>query len=79
MARTKLTTRKSYEKTRNLPVWLLNRDYCKRKLRPFKVKVTFPKQKICTISRRMTKQLGQLMYDEYPDIIQAERKVYFNP
>ena len=27
----------------------------------------------------MTKQLGQLMYDEYAGIIQAERKVYFNP
>ena len=51
MARTKLTARKSYEKTRNLPVWLLNRDYGKRKLYPFKVKVTLPEQKFVNIKK----------------------------
>ena len=51
MARTKLTARKSYEKTRNLPVWLLNRDYGKRKLCPFKVKVTLPEQKFVNIKK----------------------------
>ena len=45
MVRTKLTARKQYEKTRNLPVWLLNKDYGRKKIRPFKVKVTLPEQK----------------------------------
>ena len=36
---------------RNLPLWLLNRDYGKRKLHPFKVKVTLPKQKLVTINK----------------------------
>ena len=36
---------------RNLPLWLLNRDYGKRKLHPFKVKVTLPEQKLVTINK----------------------------
>ena len=36
---------------RNLPLWLLNRDYGKRKLHPFKVKATLPEQKLVTINK----------------------------
>ena len=46
MVRTKLTERRSYEKMRNLSVWLLNRDYGKRRVCPFKVKVTLPEKKL---------------------------------
>ena len=51
MISTKLTTRRVYEKTRNLPAWILNRDQGKRKLFPFKVKVTLPEQKTVNIKK----------------------------
>ena len=53
MVRTKLTARKQYEKTRNLPVWLLNKDYGRKKIRPFKVKVTLPERKTANIKKSL--------------------------
>lgn len=51
MVKTKLTARRMYKKTRNLSAWYLNRDYVKRKLHPFKVKVTLPKQMAVNIKK----------------------------
>ena len=51
MVKTKLTARRMYEKTRNLSAWYLNRDYVKRKLHTFKVKVTLPKQMAVNIKK----------------------------
>ena len=52
MVRTKLTARKSYEKTCNLPVWLANED-CRKKrtIYPFKIKQTLPKQITVNITK----------------------------
>ena len=51
MARTKLTVRRAYEKTRNLPPWLLNREYGRKRVRPLKIKLTLPTQKTVTIKK----------------------------
>ena len=51
MARTKLTVRRSYEKTHNLPPWLMNREYGRKRVRPFKIKLTLPAQKTVTIKK----------------------------
>ena len=48
---TKLTVRRSYEKTRNLPPWLMNREYGRKMVRPFKIKLTSPAQKTVTIKK----------------------------
>ena len=48
---TKLTVRRSYEKTRNLPPWLMNREYGRKRVRPFKIKLTSPAQKTVTIKK----------------------------
>ena len=43
--RKKLTAKRSYEKTLNLPAWLGNKDYGeKRIIHPFKIKQTLPEQ-----------------------------------
>lgn len=54
MVRTKLIAGRVYEKTGNLPAWLLNRDYCKRKISPFIVKMTLPEQ--TTVNIKMNGQ-----------------------
>ena len=51
MARTKLTVRRGYEKTRNLPPWLLNREYGRKRVRSLKIKLTLPTQKTVTIKK----------------------------
>ena len=51
MARTKLTVRRAYEKTRNLPPWLLNREYGRKRVRSLKIKLTLPTQKTVTIKK----------------------------
>ena len=40
-----------YEKTCNIPAWLLNRYFGKRKLRPLKVKVMLPEEKTVNIKK----------------------------
>ena len=52
MVRTKLMVRRSYEKTRNLPAWVVNED-CRKKrtIYPFKIKQTLPKQKTVNIDK----------------------------
>lgn len=51
MVRTKLTARRSNEKTRNLPAWMVNRDYGNKKkgIYPSKIKLTQPVQKTVNI------------------------------
>ena len=45
-------TRRSHEKAGNLPVWLVNKDYeKKRTICPFKIKQTLPEQKIVNITK----------------------------
>ena len=45
MVRTKLTARRLYGKTRQLPAWILNTEYGrKRTIYPFKIKQTLPEQ-----------------------------------
>ena len=51
MARTKLTVRRGYKKTRNLPLWLLNREYGRKSVRHFKIKLSLPAQKTVTIKK----------------------------
>ena len=51
MVKTKLTTRRLYEKTGNLPDWLVNRQYRKKKIiYSFKIKQT-PAQKTVNITK----------------------------
>ena len=51
MIRTKLTGRRSYEKTQNPPAWLVNRQYGrKRTIYLFKIKQTLPEQKTVDIT-----------------------------
>ena len=44
--------RRSYEKTRNLPAWVVNED-CRKKrtIYPFKIKQTLPKQITVNITK----------------------------
>ena len=51
MARTKLTVRRAYEKMHYLPPWLMNIEYGRKSVRPFKIKLTLPAQKIVTIKK----------------------------
>ena len=53
MLRTKLTARRSYEKTRKLPAWMVNRDYGNKKKRiyPLKIKLALPAQKTVNIKK----------------------------
>ena len=46
MARTKLTVGRAYEK-----MHYLNREYGRKSVRPFKIKLTLPAQKIVTIKK----------------------------
>ena len=51
MVRTKLTVRKSIEKTRKLPAWIVNNKYGNKKtIYNFKIKQTLPVQKIVNIT-----------------------------
>ena len=45
MTRTKLTVRRSNEKTRNLPPWLMNREYGRKRVCTFKIKLNLPAKK----------------------------------
>ena len=53
MARTKVTVRRLPVKTRQLPVWLVNREYGTRKrtVYPFKIKETSPEQRTVNITK----------------------------
>ena len=53
MVRTKLTARRSFEKMRNLPAWMVNRDQVNKKKRiyPFQIKLTLPGQKTVNIKK----------------------------
>ena len=52
MVRTKLTARRSYEKTRNGPAWLVNKEYRKKKtIYTFKIKQPLPEQKTVYITK----------------------------
>ena len=52
MVRTKLTARRSYEKMRQLPAWIVNREYGKKKKTyPLKIKQTLPAQKTVNITK----------------------------
>ena len=52
MIRTKITGRRSYEKTQNPPAWLVNRQYGrKRTIYLFKIKQTLPEQKTVDITK----------------------------
>ena len=52
MVRTKLTARRSYEKMRQLPAWIANREYGKKKKTyPLKIKQTLPAQKTVNITK----------------------------
>ena len=48
MARTKATVRRLPGKTHQLPAWLMNREYDRRKrtIYPFKIKETLPEQRL---------------------------------
>ena len=52
MVRTKLTAKRSYEKTCNLSAWMVNRHSGNKKKRiyPFKIKLTLPEQKTVNIT-----------------------------
>ena len=50
MVRTKLTARGSYEKN-TLPMWLLSKEYGKRRVYPFKIKQNLPVQKGVNIKK----------------------------
>ena len=49
MARTKLMVRRAYEKTRNLPPWLMNREYGRKRVPPFKIKLILPAHETVTM------------------------------
>ena len=52
MVRTKLTARRSYEKMRQLPAWIVNREYGKKKKTYLlKIKQTLPAQKTVNITK----------------------------
>ena len=52
MVRTKLTARRSYEKTCNLPELLVNKDYGKKRtIFLFKIKHTLPEQNTVNITK----------------------------
>ena len=52
MIRTKLTWRRSYEKTQNPPAWLVNRQYGRKRTKYlFKIKQTLPEQKTVDITK----------------------------
>ena len=52
MVRTKLTLRRSYEKTLNLASWLMKREYGRKRVRPFnKIKLILPAQKTVAIKK----------------------------
>ena len=51
MVRTKLIARRSYEETRNLQTLIVNREYGKRRILPFKIKQTLPAQKTVDIKK----------------------------
>ena len=62
MVRTKLTAKRSYEKTCNLPGWMVNRHNGNKKKRiyPFKIKLTLPEQKTVNITVNIEKN-GQVL------------------
>ena len=51
MVRTKLTLRRSYEKTLNLASWLMKREYGRKRILPFKIKLILPAQKTVAIKK----------------------------
>ena len=53
MVRTKVTMRRLPGKMRKLPVWIVNREYGKKKknICPFKIKQTLPTQKTVNITK----------------------------
>ena len=53
MVRTKATVRRLPGKTRQLPAWLMNREYGRRKrtIYPFKIKETLPEQRSVNITK----------------------------
>ena len=51
MVRTKLTLRRSYEKTLNLASWLMKREYGRKRVRPFEIKLILPAQKTVAIKK----------------------------
>ena len=52
MVKTKLPARRSYQKTCQLPAWMLNKEYGrKRNIYPFKIKQTLPAQSTVNITK----------------------------
>ena len=54
MARTKLMVIRACDKTLNLSSLLLNREYGRKMVHPFKIKLTLPAQKPVTIKKKQT-------------------------
>ena len=46
--------RRAYEKTRNLPPWLMNREYGRKRVPPLKIKLILPAQETVTIKKKRT-------------------------
>ena len=52
MVRTNVTVRRIPDKMQKLPVWMVNREYGrKRTIYPFKIKQTLPAQKTVNITK----------------------------
>lgn len=59
MVRTELTARRSYEETHNLQTWMVNREYGKRRILPFKIKQTLPAQN--TVDLKKNRQVVKII------------------
>ena len=59
MVRTELTARRSYEETHPLQTWMVNREYGKRRILPFKIKQTLPAQN--TVDLKKNRQVVKII------------------
>ena len=78
MARTKAAVRRLPVKTRRLPGWLVNREFCREKtIYPFKIKEILPEQKTVnmTKNRQIIKAINVKRKSRY---FKKQANIYFN-